>query len=134
MTGPAALPQHSRRTPWALWTTLLALLLALQASAGTIRPASFLETGAVAAKLVLPAPLSGQFRDAGHAIKAAAQRLNAARPHEAQDGATPPLPAPVFAVAAPAAVRGPAYPADISAYRGHSAASPYRARAPPFSA
>ena len=74
MTAPAASPQTSRRAPWALWTTLLAMLLAIQVSAGAIRPTALVESGALAAKLTLPAPLAAQFRDTGHALKAAPRR------------------------------------------------------------
>jgi hypothetical protein len=134
MTAPAASPQTSRRAPWALWTTLLAMLLALQASAGTIRPAAAIEAGAIAAKLTLPAPFAAQFRETGHALKAAGQRLNAAKPDDDHDGATPPLPSGIAALAIPAAQTGLHTPSGATAPRGDTAARAYRARAPPRAA
>lgn len=131
MTAPAASPQMSRRAPWALWTTLLAMLLAVQASAGAIRPAALAETGAVAARLTLPAPLAAQFRDTGHALKAAGQRLHAGKPQDIQDGGTPPLPAHRFAIPGPAGANEPLHPSETGTRSGDSSASPYRARAPP---
>lgn len=134
MTAPAASIQTNRRAPWALWTALLAILLAVQASAGAIRPAAVIETGAVAAKLTLPAPLAAQFRDTGHALKAAGQRLNAAKPGDDQDGTSPPLPSGILALVAPATgaelrpVSGP------FAARSGITATAYRARAPPRAA
>ncbi|WP_447724100.1 hypothetical protein [Sphingomonas koreensis] len=134
MTPPPAFQQTVRRAPWALWTTLLAMLLAVQASAGAIRPAALIESGAVAAKLTLPAPLAAQFRETGHALKAAGQRLSAARPHDGQDGGAPPLPSHSLAVAAPAAQDDLRYFTPAVASRGDSVAGPYRARAPPLRA
>jgi len=135
MTVPAASPQTGRRAPWALWTTLLAMLLALQVSAGAIRPTAPIESGAVAAKLTLPAPLIAQFRDTAHALKAAGQRLNAAKPHDDRDGATPPLlPSRTFAAAAPAVESDLRYFSRVDAHRDGTAASAYRARAPPLAA
>jgi hypothetical protein len=134
MTVPAASPQTGRRAPWALWTTLLAMLLALQVSAGAIRPAALVESGAVAAKLTLPAPLIAQFRDTGHALKAAGQRLNPAKLHDDQDGGTPPLPSRIVAIGAPAADGTTRHIVGGHAPRGDSADGLYRARAPPRAA
>jgi hypothetical protein len=134
MTAPAASPHTARRAPWALWTTLLAMLLAVQASAGAIRPAAAIEAGTIAAKLTLPAPYAAQFRDTGHALKAAGQRLNAARPDGANDGATPPLPSGIAALVIPPAQAGPHALFGATAPHGDTAASAYRARAPPRAA
>jgi hypothetical protein len=132
MTAPAASLHTARRAPWALWTTLLAMLLAVQVSAGTIRPAALVETGAVAAKLTLPLPLAAQFRDTGHALKAAGQRPNAARPGDGHDGAAPPLLALSAAVAAPILAADPLYTRPGAAPRSTVASGANRARAPPL--
>ena len=124
--------QTRRRAPWALWTTLLAMLLAIQVSAGAIRPAALLDSGAAAAKLTLPAPLAAQFRDTAHTLKAAGQRLSTAKPQDGQDGSTPPIPAFSLAVAAPALA---ADPLDTPLSAGPHGAGPSganRARAPPL--
>ena len=134
MIAPAAPPHAARRSPWALWTTLLAMLLALQASAGAIRPAAAIEAGTIAAKLTLPAPFAAQFRETGHALKAAGQRLNAAKPDDGHDGPAPPLPSGIAALAVPAAQSGLHAPSGITAPRGDTAARAYRARAPPRAA
>lgn len=132
MTAPAASPNAARRAPWALWTTLLAMLLALQVSAGAIRPTALIETGTVAAKLTLPAPLAAQFRDTGPALKAAGQRLSAAKPYDDRDGTTPPLAPHIPAIAFRAAVDDVRYVSAAGAQRGNSPATAYRARAPPL--
>lgn len=132
MTAPAASQQTSRRAPWAWWTTLLAMLLAVQVSAGAIRPATLIESGAIAAKLTLPAPLAAQFRDTGHALKAAGQRLNAARPGDGHDGPAPPLLALNPALAAPILAADPLYTRPGAAPRSTIASGANRARAPPL--
>lgn len=132
MTAPAASPNAARRAPWALWTTLLAMLLALQVSAGAIRPAALIETGTVAAKLTLPAPLAAQFRDTGPALKAAAQRLNAAKPQDGSDGGTPPLPALGAALPAPGLSASRPHLSLISAAYAAVLSGANRARAPPL--
>lgn len=129
MTPMAAFPQPVRRSPWTLWATLLAMLLALQASAGAIRPPALGESGAAAAKLTLPAPLAAQLRESGQVLKAAAQRLNAAKPHDDHDAA-PPLPAHA-GFAASAAAGPPAYRFRDDTPRGTAGTGAYRARAPP---
>lgn len=132
MTAPAASPQTSRRAPWALWTTLLAMLLAIQVSAGAIRPTALVESGALAAKLTLPAPLAAQFRDTGHALKAAGQRLNAARPGDILDDTPPPLPASGAALPAPTLADGPRHAVLSAAPHGAAPSGANRARAPPL--
>jgi hypothetical protein len=134
MNAPAASPQAARRAPWALWTTLLAMLLALQASVGAIRPAAAIETGTIAAKLTLPAPFAAQFRETGHALKAAGQRLNAAKPDDGHDGPTPPLPSGIAALAVPVVQSGLYAPSGATAPPSDTAARAYRARAPPRAA
>lgn len=134
MTAPMASQQTSRRAPWAFWTALLAMLLALQASTGAIRPAALVESGAIAAKLTLPAPLAAQFRDTGHALKAAGQRLNAAKPQDGPDGAAPPLPSRTFGAFAPATASDLLHAASANAPRGDVSSRTYRARAPPLAA
>lgn len=134
MTAPAPALQTTRRAPWALWTTLLAMLLALQVSAGAIRPAVLAESGAIAAKLVQPAPLAAQFRDTGHALKAAGQRLNATKPQDDRDGVAPPLPSRTLAAIIPATAGDLLPAASANARRGDALASAYRARAPPLAA
>lgn len=128
MTPPAA---SSR--PWALWTTLLAILLALQASAGAIRPSALADAGAVAAKLTLPAPLTAQLREPGQALKAAGQRHNAAKPDDGQDG-TPPLPAYIASIRAPAIAATLRHRLSDRTGQAVAPASAYHARAPPLSA
>ncbi len=78
------------------------MLLAVQASVGAIRPATLAETGTVTARLPLPAPLAAQFRDTGHALEAAGQRLHAGKPQDIQDGGATPLPVYRLTIAAPA--------------------------------
>lgn len=134
MTAPAASSHTARRAPWALWTTLLAMLLALQVSASAIRPAALADAGAVAAKLVQPAPLAAQFRDTGHALKAAGQRLNTAKPQDDRDGAAPPLPSHTLAAILPARASGLLHATCANARRGDALAGAYRARAPPLAA
>lgn len=130
MTSPAA-PSRNAAAAWRLWTALLGMLLALQLSAGAVRPATLAETGTVAAKLNLPAPLAAQLRETGQALKAAAQRPGPASPQDGPGG-TPPLPA--RATALPARLASAhvhfARPADIGP--GDSATRAYRARAPPY--
>ena len=131
MMPPAASPRNARTTPWGLWTTLLAMLLALQLSAGAIPRAAVAEAGTAAAKLTLPTPLATQLRESGQAIKATAQRASTARPYEGQDGGVPPLPAnPATLIPAPALAAlhriAPAH-----AEPRESIARAYRARAPP---
>lgn len=132
MTTPAAPQQTSRRAPWALWTALLAMLLALQASTGAIRPAAVIESGVVAAKLTLPAPLAAQFRDTGPALKAATQRLSTARPNDGHDGAPPPIPSHSLALAAPATESDLRHVVGAIASYGDTGPRAYRARAPPL--
>jgi len=134
MMPPPASQQTSRRAPWAFWTALLAMLLAVQASAGAIRPATLAESGAVAAKLTLPAPLAAQFRDTGHALKAAGQRFNAAKPHDDRNGAAPPLPSHALAIAPPTARSEAHHAASGVAPSGVGTVGLYRARAPPHRA
>lgn len=110
------------------------MLLALQASAGAIRPAALVEAGAVAAKLVQPAPLAAQFRDTGHALKATGQRLTASKPHDDQDGAPPPLPSAAPALIAVPAAGSTQYADGASARRGDALDRANRARAPPLAA
>ena len=133
MTPPAASPHLARRTPWALWTALLAMLLALQASAGATRPAALAESGAVAAKLTLPAPLAAQLREPGHVLKASAQRPSVAKPQNGHDGA-PPLPAQAAALSAPLARAHIHFARPADAVPGESTTRAYRARAPPHRA
>lgn len=134
MTAPAASPQTSHRAPWALWTTLLAMLLAVQASAGAIRAAALVDSATVAAKLALPAPLAAQFRDTSPALKAAGQRLSPARLHDGHDGAAPPLPAIGAPLPVPVSAARPSF-ADFGATPHHTARSgANRARAPPLAA
>lgn len=132
MTPQPASQHLPRRAPWALWTTLLAMLLALQVSVGAIRPATLAEAGAVAAKLTLPAPLAAQFRDTGHALKATGHRLNILKSHDNHDGGAPPLPSHALAFVSPVAVGDLRHVYDVSARRGDAPASAYRARAPPL--
>lgn len=132
MTAPATSPQTSHRAPWVLWTTLLAMLLAVQVSVGAIRPAALIESGAAAAKLTLPAPLAAQFRDTAHTLKAAGQRLSAAKPQDGQDGSTPPIPAFSLAVAAPALAADPLHTPLSAAPHGAGPSGANRARAPPL--
>ncbi|WP_343518748.1 hypothetical protein [Sphingomonas sp.] len=123
-------PTAASSRPWALWTTLLAMLLAVQASAGAIRPAALADSGLIAAKLTLPAPLAAQLRESGQALKAAGQRLTA-RPPDGHDGATPPLPVRALAFAAPTDANELLQADRPSARHGESGASAYCARAPP---
>lgn len=111
------------------------MLLALQAPAGAIRPAALADTGAIAAKPTLPAPLTARFRDTGHALKAATQHLNAAKPSDGYDGA-PPLPSGIPALAVPAMEAGLRYLSGPAAPRSSSSskASVYRSRASPRAA
>ena len=131
MTSPAA--SAPARRPWALWTAFLAILLALQASAGAIRPATLAETGAVAAKLTFPAPFAAQLRETGPVLKAAAQRPGAANPQNGH-GSVPPLPAHSAVPPAGFAPAPARYTIPDDAGPGHSAARAYRARAPPHHA
>jgi hypothetical protein len=132
MAAPAAFPHSVRRAPWALWTALLAMLLALQVSMGAIRPATLAEAGAVAAELTLPAPLAAQFRDTGHALKAAGQRINTLKSHDNHDDGPPSLPPHDLAFASPLAVGDVRHVYDAGARRGDAPANAYRARAPPL--
>lgn len=131
MTAPAASLQTSRRL-WAVWTTLLAMLLAIQVSAGAIRPVALVESGAVATKLTLPAPLAAQFRDTGQALKAAGQRFNTARPLDGHDGSTPPLPTFTIAIAAPVPAADPHDASLGITPHGAGTSGANRARAPPL--
>ncbi len=134
MTASVASPHPVRRAPWALWTALLAMLLALQASAGATRPAAYLESGVIAAKLVQPAPLAAQFRDTGHTLKAGGQRLSAAKSLADQDGAAPPLQSGAPALIAAPVAGGALYAGGASAPCGDALDRANRARAPPLSA
>ena len=131
MTPPAAPSRNARTAPLGLWTTLLAILLALQLSAGAIPRAAIAEAGTAAAKLTLPTPLASQLRESGQAIKATAQRASTARPHEGQDGGVPPLPANAATLIPARALAVPHRIAPAHAGPRESIARAYRARAPP---